>query len=244
MNSFPKKVFAPFAIALAIVAQPLCAKQKKNATADPATQPSTRPAKTPEQIEAQYTDSLNRRAEEIVTAIKVDDPAKAARVHDAIVQHWRDVKAYHETPGVQLVTVEGMKAKIPDPADPAVRAMHEKLINALTADLTPEQMSAVKDKLTIGKLEFTYKGYEAIVPDLTPTEQAKIRELLTAAREEAIDARDTDAKSTVFKKYKKQIQAYLNENGRNWDQLYKDYAATAKAKKAAAASQPAAAAAE
>ena len=44
------------------------------------------------------------------------------------------------------------------------------------------------------------------------------------------------------KKYKKQIQAYLNDNGRNWDQLYKDYAAAAKAKKTAPASQPAAAA--
>ena len=62
---------------------------------------------------------------------------------------------------------------------------------------------------------------------LTDAERTKIRELLTAAREEAIDARDTDAKSTVFKKYKKQIQAYLNSNGRDWDKMYKDYVASA-----------------
>src|SRR4051794_11797629 len=190
-----KTRLAFFAIVLAIFAPRVRAQE------------TTKPAsKTPEQIEAQYTDSLNRRANDIVTTIKVDDAAKVARVHDALVEHWRAVKAYHEKPGVELVTVEGMKAKIPNPADPAVRAMHERHINALTANLSPEHVSAVKDKLTVGKLEFTYKGYEAIVPDLTPKEQTKIRELLTAAREEAIDARDTDAKSTVFKKYKKQIQ--------------------------------------
>jgi len=202
-------------------------------------EPGARSTKTPEQIEAKYEDSLNRRANDILSAIGVIDAAKAARVHDALVEHWRAVKAYHESPGAALVKVEGMKAKIPDPADPAVRAMHDKLIAALSADLMPEQVSTVKDKLTVGKLEFTYKGYEAIVPNLTDTERAKIRELLTAAREEAIDARDTDAKSAVFKKYKKQIQAYLNDNGRNWDQMYKEYAVAVKAKKAAAASQPA-----
>src|SRR4051812_33556963 len=51
-------------------------------------QPATKPAKSPEQVEAQYTESLNKRANDVVAAAGVTDAAKMSRVHDALVDHW------------------------------------------------------------------------------------------------------------------------------------------------------------
>ena len=39
--------------------------------------------------------------------------------------------------------------------------------------------------------------------------------------------------SVIFEIYKTKSEQYLNANGRNWKQLYKDYTAVIKAKKAA-----------
>jgi len=230
-----KKTFFILSCAItasAIIAQPSFAKSKKPAS-EPATQSATKAEKTPEQIDAQYTESLNKRADKIVDALNLTDNAAKSKVHDTLVDHWRSVKAYHDEHPDKLVTVEGMKAKIPDPADPDVKAIHAKLLAGLSS-LSPEQVTVVKDELTIGKLAFTYKGYESIVPDMSDADKAFVRQQLTLAREEAVDARDTDAKSAVFKKYKKVIQQYFNDHGRNWDQMYKDYTNKLKAQKAAA----------
>jgi hypothetical protein len=43
------------------------------------------------------------------------------------------------------------------------------------------------------------------------------------------------AVSGIFEIYKTKNEQYLNENGRNWKQLYKDYTDKRKAEKAAAA---------
>jgi len=49
------------------------------------------------------------------------------------------------------------------------------------ARLSEEQVAAVLDKYTVGKVAFTMKGYKSIVPDLTAEEEAKILGLLKLA---------------------------------------------------------------
>src|ERR1700689_244598 len=73
---------------------PAEAKKKKNATTEPTTQPVS--TKTPAEIEAQYAQSLDKRATAIVDALNIDDPAKATRVHDIIVAQYRDIRDWHE----------------------------------------------------------------------------------------------------------------------------------------------------
>ena len=99
----------------------------------------------------------------------------------------------------------------------------------LSADLTPEQVEQVKDKMTYNKVKVTYDAYCQIVPKLTETEKAKILELLKAAREEAIDGGSADEKTAIFQKYKDQINVVLDANGHNVASAIKEWEARQEA---------------
>jgi hypothetical protein len=80
-------------------------------------------------------------------------------------------------------------------------------------------------------------GYKAIVPNLTSEEEAKVLSFLKQAREQAVDYKNMNQISAIFEIYKTKSEQYLNSNGRNWKQMYKDYTDAIKAKKAAAAKE-------
>ncbi len=113
------------------------------------------------------------------------------------------------------------------------KTVHENLMNTLNAELTPEQVEAILDQYTIGKVAFTLKGYEAIVPDLTEKERIEILKNLKQARERAVDYKSMKEISAIFEIYKTKCEQYLNSNGRNWKQLFKDYVNKRNAEKAA-----------
>jgi hypothetical protein len=117
------------------------------------------------------------------------------------------------------------------------KSVHENLMAGFRKDLTEEQVEAILDKYTIGKVAFTMNGYKAIVPDLTPQEETTILGFLKQAREQAIDFKNMNQISAIFEIYKTKSEQYLNSNGRNWRQLYKAYTDAVKVKKAAAAPQ-------
>jgi hypothetical protein len=104
----------------------------------------------------------------------------------------------------------------------------------LKQDLNPDQVEAILDKYTVGKVAFTLNGYHSIVSDLTKEEEAAILVFLKQAREEAVDYKNMNEISGVFEIYKTKSEQYLNSKGRNWHDLYKAYTDAAKAKKAAA----------
>ena len=51
-------------------------------------------------------------------------------------------------------------------------------------------------------------------------------------QEEALECKSMKAISQVFEIYKTKCEQYLNTNGRNWKQMYKDYTDKRKAEKA------------
>ena len=112
--------------------------------------------------------------------------------------------------------------------------VHERLLKDLNRVLTPEQVEAVFDAYTVGKVAFTMKGYYAIVPDLTDAETKVLEGYLKQAREEALECKSMKAISQVFEIYKTKCEQYLNTNGRSWKQLFKAYTDKRKAEKAAA----------
>lgn len=61
------------------------------------------------------------------------------------------------------------------------------------------------------------------MPDLTPKEETEILKNLKQAREQAIDYKNMKEISAIFEIYKTKCEQYLNNNGRNWRQLYKAY---------------------
>ena len=112
------------------------------------------------------------------------------------------------------------------------KTVHENLMSGLRKDLTEEQVEAILDKYTIGKVAFRMNGYKSIVPNLTAAEEAEILKNLKQAREQAVDYKNMNQISAIFEIYKTKSEQYLNSNGRSWKQMYKDYTNMINAKKA------------
>lgn len=172
------------------------------------------------------------RAQEWVAGLNLSDAAKIERLETVITTHLMAVRDWHNShppstvpAGINPRTGEKLteldRQMIADSAIPS--SVHENLMNGLRKDLDEEQVAQILDEYTIGKVDFTMNGYKAIVPDLTEEEASEIRKLLEQAREQAVDYKNMKEISAIFEIYKTKAEQYLNNNGRNWRQLYKDY---------------------
>jgi len=221
-------------LASAIVFSSLTAKaQEKN---EGQTAPISADAKAKSDAEA------DKKATEWVASLNLNDAAKQARLQQVIATHlkairdWNNDHPYTTVPaGIDPAT--GKPLSNMDRQIIAISAMpksiHQDLMNGLRKDLNPDQVDAILDKYTVGKVAFTLNGYKAIVPDLTPTEEATILANLKQAREQSVDFKNMKQISAIFEIYKTKNEQYLNNNGRNWHQLFKTYVDAVKAKKAA-----------
>jgi hypothetical protein len=198
---------------------------------------------TTEDAKAKSDAEVDKKAAEWTASISLGDAAKAAKVQAAISTHLKLVRDWHnEHPpttvpaGINPATGNKLsdldRQMIASSAIP--KSVHDDLMNTLKAELTPEQVEAILDKYTIGKVDFTLKGYHAIVPDLTAEEEAKILGFLKQAREQAIDYKNMKEISAIFEIYKTKCEQYLNSNGRNWHALFKAYVDKVKKDKEAA----------
>lgn len=198
------------------------------------------PAKQSEEATAKSDDEVAKKAGEWTAALGLNDAAKEEKVKAAIVTHLKAVRDWHNghppaTVPAGINPATGGKLSDLDRQVIASSAMpktvHETLMNALKAELTPEQVEAVLDKYTVGKVAFTLKGYKAIVPDLTAEEETKILGFLKEAREQAVDFKNMKEISAIFEIYKTKCEQYLNGNGRNWRALFKAYVDKVKKEK-------------
>jgi len=180
------------------------------------------------------------KAKEWVTSLNLTDEAKKTKVENIIAVHLTLVRDWHNAhpattvpAGINPVTGNKLsdldREIIADSAMPAT--VHKDLMDGLTSNLTPEQVEAILDKYTIGKVAFTMKGYKAIVPDLTADEEAKILSFLKQAREQAVDYKNMKQISAIFEIYKTKSEQLLNNNGRSWRTLYSEYTRKIKAEK-------------
>jgi hypothetical protein len=160
--------------------------------------------------------------------------------HLKTIRDWHNEHPYTTVPaGINPRTGERLsnldRQVIANSAMP--KSIHEDLMSGLRKDLTEEQVEAMLDTYTVGKVAFTMKGYHAIVPDLTPEEEKTILGYLKTAREQAVDFKNMEQISAIFEIYKTRSEQHLNSNGRSWKALYKAYTDARKAEKAKAAQQ-------
>ena len=201
---------------------------------------TTAVASQSEDAKAKSDAEQQKKAGEWAALLNLNDADKESRVKNAIYTHLKTIRDWHnEHPfttvpaGINPATGNRLsdldRQVIANSAMP--KSVHEDLMNVLNKDLSPEQVEAVLDKYTVGKVAFTMKGYKAIVPDLKPEEEAQILIYLKQAREQAIDYKNMNQISAIFEIYKTKSEQYLNSNGRNWKQLYKAYTDAVRAKK-------------
>lgn len=189
---------------------------------------------------AQDNTTEQKKSQEWTAELKLANPAKEEKIKSLILSHLIAVKEWHNSHPISTVPAginpyRGEKLSdmdrsiIADSAQPD--SIHNNLMAGLRQELEEQQVAFILDKYTIGKVDFTLKGYKAIVPDLTAVEEQTIRKNLEEAREKAIDYKGIKQVSAIFEIYKNKCEAYLNANGRNWRQLFKDYVAKVKAEK-------------
>lgn len=183
-----------------------------------------------------------KKAAEWVASLQLNDAAKEDRVKELIAIHLKTIRDWHNghpfttvPAGINPATGKPLseldRQIIANSAMPA--SVHQNLMRGLRGELTEEQVEAILDRYTVGKVAFTLKGYKAIVPDLTAKEETFILANLKEAREQAIDFKNMKQISAIFEIYKTKCEQYLNANGRNWRALYKAYTDAAKVRKAA-----------
>lgn len=176
--------------------------------------------------------SLEKKAKEWTAALKLENEKDAAYVSTLIYNHLRAVRDWHNNhpytiipKGINPLNGEPLtdldRQMIADSAMP--QEVHERLMKGLRSVLSEEQVEAVLDSYTVGKVDFTMRGYRAIVPDLTAEEEAALLEYLKTARERAIDYKSMKQISAIFEIYKTKCEQYLIGNGRDWRKLYKDF---------------------
>jgi hypothetical protein len=199
-----KRIF-PLALFFAAA---LCVQQNSFA------QTSTPPANAAD-LEMTYSNALSIRADNILEALALTDAAKSNDVRQLIIAQYRALRTRDKVIDSQLkaagkpVNYANREAGLTTQS----KTLHQEFLTKLAADLTPEQIEMVKDKMTYNKVKGTYDAYCLIVPDLTDADKTEILGKLKAAREEAIDGGSAPEKSAIFQNYKEQINDYLNHHG-------------------------------
>ena len=167
---------------------------------------------TPEQAEANYTKAIEGRTADILKILALTDTNKIARVHDTIISQYRTLNAWHDAHDAKRKAAKSDTNAVAQ-IEVSLKAIHDQFLAKLAENLTPEQVDAVKDKMTYGKVQFTFKGYMVDYPNLPEAQQQKVLELLKEARELAMDGGSAEEKTAIFNRYKGKINNYLSKQG-------------------------------
>jgi hypothetical protein len=163
-------------------------------------------------IEAKYTAAIEGRTGDILKALSLSDADKAAKVHDIIIAQYRALNTWHNENDPNLKAAKGDTNAIGQ-IHASLKTLHDKFLYDLGENLTPDQVEQVKDKMTYGKVQFTFKGYVAQYPNLTEENKQEILTMLKQAREEAMDGGSAQEKTAIFQRYKGKINNYLSKQG-------------------------------
>ena len=171
----------------------------------------------------EYVQSIVGRAQKIVDKLGLTDEAAAVGVRNIIANRYfelNDIYAEYDAAvsAVKAGTADSeLKARMVDGAkrvaDSKLYRTHFAFPAALSIYLTDEQVEAVKDGMTYGVVNVTYKAYCDMIPTLTDEEKTQIMAWLKEARELAMDASNSDNKHKVFGNYKGRINNYLSSRG-------------------------------
>lgn len=181
-------------------------------------------SQTQEEKEAAYAKTILVRAEKIVVPLGISDSAKALRVRDLIMQQYRSLNEVYSERDKKMAKAKELKQTNKELAqqlvinaenevDARLYNLHFEYLSKLMPYLSTTQIEQVKDGMTYGILELTYKGYLSMIQNLTEEQKLQIRAWLTEAREHAMDAGSSDEKHKWFGKYKGRINNWLSAAG-------------------------------
>ena len=164
---------------------------------------SAQVALKPEGLDPQYVETIKQRAQKIVDGLDLTDAQKAENVRNIIANRYFLLNDIHSK----------YDKNQQDARDAELYKHHFELASALALYLTEEQIDAVKDGMTFGRLKRDYKAQLEMIPSLTDEEKAQILIWLREAREYAMDAADSKGKHFWFDKYRGRTNNWLSARG-------------------------------
>ena len=152
-----------------------------------------------------YVETIKGRAQKIVDGLQLTDQSQARAVRNIIANRYfllNDIHAKYDKSQQDALQAELYKH-------------HFELASALALYLTDEQIDAVKDGMTFGRLKRDYQATQDMIPTLSDFEKQQILIWLKEAREYAMDAADSKGKHFWFDKYRGRTNNWLS--GRGYD---------------------------
>lgn len=150
-----------------------------------------------------YVETIKGRVQKIVDGLGLTDATKAESVRNIIANRYfllNDIHAKYDKSQQDALQAELYKH-------------HFELASALALYLTDEQIDAVKDGMTYGRLKRDYQAQLDMIPTLTDFEKQQILVWLKEAREYAMDAADSKGKHFWFDKYRGRTNNWLSARG-------------------------------
>ncbi len=150
-----------------------------------------------------YVESIVNRSQKIVDGLQLDDKKTARNVRNIIANRYFLLNDIHSK----------FDKKQQAERDAELYKHHFELASALSLYLTDEQIDAVKDGMTFGRLKRDYQATQDMIPTLTDFEKQQILIWLKEAREYAMDAADSKGKHFWFDKYRGRTNNWLSARG-------------------------------
>lgn len=150
-----------------------------------------------------YVETIKGRAQKIVDGLDLTDAQKAENVRNIIANRYfllNDIHAKYDKSQQNARDAELYKH-------------HFELASALALYLTEEQIDAVKDGMTFGRLKRDYQATQDMIPTLSEYEKKQVLIWLREAREYAMDAADSKGKHFWFDKYRGRTNNWLSARG-------------------------------
>ena len=154
-------------------------------------------------LDAKYVETIKGRAQKIVDGLNLSDAQKAENVRNIIANRYFLLNQIHEK----------YDKTQQDARDAELYKHHFELASALAQYLNEEQIDAVKDGMTFGRLKRDYKAQLEMIPSLTDEEKTQVLIWLKEAREYAMDAADSKGKHAWFDKYRGRTNNWLSARG-------------------------------
>ena len=151
----------------------------------------------------QYVETIKGRAQKIVDGLQLADDQKAENVRNIIANRYFLLNDIHSK----------YDKKQQAERDAELYKHHFELASALALYLNEEQIEAVKDGMTFGRLKRDYNATLDMIPSLTDEEKAQVLIWLKEAREYAMDAADSKGKHFWFDKYRGRTNNWLSARG-------------------------------
>ena len=157
-----------------------------------------------------YVESIMGRAQKATDALNITWTPDGENVRNIIANRYFTLNdIYAERDSLKKTD----KALAAAQCDSRLYRSHFGFDADLSVYLNPKDIVKVKDIMTYGVVDVTYKAYCDMIPTLTAEEKEQIMVWLVEARELALDAESSNKKHETFNKYKGRINNYLSKRG-------------------------------